>query len=69
MGRIVIDKQKCKACLLCIDVCPKKMIQQSKTLNSSGYYPVEFIESKNECIGCAICAQRCPDIAIIEVYK
>jgi len=69
MSRVVIDKQKCKGCLLCIDVCPKNMLEVDKNINKSGYYPARFKEEKNECIGCAICAQRCPDIAIKEVYK
>ena len=69
MGRIVIDKNKCKACLLCIDVCPKKLIEQGDDINEAGYYPVVFVDEKKECLGCAICAQRCPDIAIKEVYK
>lgn len=69
MGRIVIDEQKCKACLLCIDVCPKKLIKQGKIINKSGYYPVIFDDPNKQCIGCALCAQRCPDIAIKEVYK
>ncbi len=69
MGRIIIDEQRCKACLICIDVCPKKMIEQGKKVNKSGYYPVVFLKEKNECTGCALCAQSCPDIAIKEVYK
>ena len=28
----------------------------------------EFDDKNNECIGCAMCAKRCPDIAI-EVFK
>jgi len=29
---------------------------------------VEFDDKKNECIACAMCAKRCPDLAI-EVFK
>lgn len=69
MARVVIDKQKCKGCLLCIDVCPKNMLEVDKVINKNGYFPARFKEENNKCIGCAICAQRCPDIAIKEVYK
>ena len=69
MGRIVIDQEKCKGCYLCIDVCPKNMIIEGEFINQSGYHPAVFREDINDCIGCAMCAIRCPDIAIKEVYK
>ena len=50
MSHIVINKDKCKACYLCIKV-------------------VEFNDPNHECLGCAMCATRCPDLAITEVYK
>ena len=31
--------------------------------------PVEFVDENNECIGCAMCAMNCPDVAIREVYR
>ena len=34
-----------------------------------GDYMVEFDDPKGECIGCAMCAKRCPDMAITEVYR
>lgn len=69
MGRIVIDDTKCKACYLCIDECPKKLIKKSTKTNSLGDYMVEFQDPNNECLGCAMCATRCPDMAITEVYR
>jgi 2-oxoglutarate ferredoxin oxidoreductase subunit delta len=68
MARIVINQEKCKGCLLCIESCPKKMIEPCNKINSKGCYPVRFLEEKKECTGCALCATRCPDIAI-EVYR
>jgi 2-oxoglutarate ferredoxin oxidoreductase subunit delta len=69
VGRVVIDEQKCKACLICIDNCPQKMLGQSKNMNKSGYYPVVFLAEKGQCKGCALCAVVCPEIAIKEVYR
>lgn len=69
MNYIKIDKSKCKACYLCLDVCPKKLIKKGKEANSLGAFPVEFDDPKKECLGCAMCALRCPDIAITEVIK
>lgn len=69
MGRIVIDKDVCKGCYICINACPKKLISKSETPNEHGDYPSEFIDENKACIGCALCALNCPDAAIREVYK
>ena len=69
MGRIVIDETKCKACYLCIEECPKKLIKKSTKTNKLGDHLVEFDDPDNQCIGCAMCATRCPDMAITEVYR
>lgn len=69
MGRIVIDKDVCKGCYLCVAACPKKLLRKSSEQNTHGYFPAEFVDEKNECIGCAMCALNCPDVAIKEVYR
>ena len=45
-----------------------KLIKKSNKTNRLGDYLVEFDDKNNECIACAMCAKRCPDMAI-EVYK
>ncbi len=69
MSHIVIDDKQCKACYLCIDECPKKLIKVSDKVNNLGARPVEFYDPNGECLGCAMCATRCPDLAIREVYR
>lgn len=70
MSRIVIDKNRCKACYLCIKECPKHLIKISETqTNNLGNSVVEFCDPNSECLGCAMCATRCPDLAITEVYR
>lgn len=70
MSHIVIDGSKCKACYLCVKECPKKLIKISETkTNNLGNKVVEFCDTNNECLGCAMCATRCPDMAITEVYR
>ena len=66
-GKIVIDKNRCKGCQLCIDMCPKKNIRLAEDFNEKGYHFVIFEES-DECTGCTFCGRICPDMAI-EVYK
>jgi 2-oxoglutarate ferredoxin oxidoreductase subunit delta len=65
-GRIEIDRERCKGCLLCIEYCPKKAISLSDKLNLKGYFPVQF--EGDACTGCASCGVICPDVAI-EVYR
>lgn len=69
MSHIIIDKNRCKACYLCVNECPKHLIQKGTQANSLGNFPVEFEDPDNKCIGCAMCATRCPDMAIVEVIK
>ncbi len=69
MGHIVIDSTKCKACYLCINECPKKLLKPGEELNSLGERTVVFDDAEGKCIGCAMCATRCPDLAITEVVR
>ncbi|RJP27339.1 MAG: 4Fe-4S dicluster domain-containing protein [Candidatus Omnitrophota bacterium] len=67
MAKIVIDSQKCKGCLLCISVCPRKEIVVSDKMNRRGARIVKF-KDDGLCSGCGMCAIICPDCCI-EVYK
>ncbi len=67
MAKIVINRERCKACALCTCVCPKKLIRFSEEVNSQGFYPAEPAP-QNDCTGCALCAETCPDVAI-EVWR
>jgi len=68
MGKIVIDKDLCKGCTLCVNACPQHLIRIGKRLNPKGYYHAEFVDSEGKCGGCTLCALTCPDFAI-EVYR
>jgi 2-oxoglutarate ferredoxin oxidoreductase subunit delta len=65
-GKIIIDKERCKGCTLCVTVCPHNVITLSEKANSKGYFPAEA--TNPGCTGCANCAIVCPDCAI-EVYR
>jgi 2-oxoglutarate ferredoxin oxidoreductase subunit delta len=72
-GRIEIKQELCKGCLLCVEACPRELIEPSSKLNSKGYRPPVFREKgmrrdRRECRGCSTCALCCPDMAI-EVYR
>lgn len=64
---VVINKDKCKSCMLCVTECSRNLLKISDEINSLGYHPV-YIENMEQCIGCALCAIACPD-SVIEVYR
>ncbi len=67
MAKIIINRDKCKGCFLCVSFCPKGLIKKSRKINKRGSNFVEF-DAQGACIGCAQCAVICPDCCI-EVYK
>lgn len=67
MSHVVITAKFCKACDLCISVCPKDCLEHSDTLNDYGVYPVRLRDGAT-CTGCSLCAMMCPDTAI-EVFR
>jgi 2-oxoglutarate ferredoxin oxidoreductase subunit delta len=66
-GKPVIDRERCKGCLLCVRACPVKVLAADDTPNSWGYYPSHPI-APEKCIACGNCYQVCPDVAIT-VYR
>lgn len=66
-GRITIDPERCKGCMLCIEFCPKEAIFLTEKLNLKGYFSAGF-KPEQGCTACATCAVMCPETAI-EVYK
>ncbi len=47
----------CKACGICVEFCPKKIIKSDKTGKPE-------IFDADSCIGCRFCEIHCPDFAI-----
>lgn len=58
-----IDKEKCKGCQLCIEFCPKDVLELSMNLNKKGS-KYSIMVHPNDCIGCRVCVLMCPDICI-----
>jgi 2-oxoglutarate ferredoxin oxidoreductase subunit delta len=67
MNRLVVDKDRCKACRLCIKTCTRSLLSLSDEMNSKGYHPVA-IKEMEKCVACGLCATMCPEGAI-SVYK
>ncbi len=67
MPTIRVDEKYCKGCELCLDACPRRIIELDMSrLNAKGYHPAGLKKgSEDKCTGCASCAAMCPDCAII----
>lgn len=67
MAHVTINAEGCKACLLCIEFCPRESLALADDLNRRGVHPVAQV-APERCTGCRICALMCPHVCI-EVYK
>lgn len=64
-GRVLIARERCKGCELCIEFCPSDVLVRSKEFNAKGYhYP---IVTGNGCVNCRLCATVCPEYAIFAI--
>ena len=64
MAKLTYRTDNCKGCGLCVDVCPKKVLELAQDkINKRGHHPVEAARP-DDCIGCGSCAIMCPDFII-----
>lgn len=63
MPQILIDRDLCKGCELCIHACPQKILALGRDINAKGYFFARVAEGMR-CIGCRLCCITCPDVAI-----
>ena len=66
-GKVIIDRELCKGCLLCIRACPVKVLEEGTEPNSFGSYPSKAV-NMDKCIACGNCYEVCPDVCI-EIYE
>jgi len=60
---VVISEDMCKACGFCLAVCPVDVFAWRKTPNRLGWFAMYTAKEEN-CIGCMLCYQICPDFCI-----
>lgn len=60
---VYIDKKLCKGCNICVQVCPKDVLELSPERNEKGYNVCQVVNLE-ECILCKQCEINCPDLAI-----
>ena len=72
-GKVVINRDQCKGCYLCIRACPVKALEKDTELNSTGTYPSKPAATElplphggngGKCIACGNCFEVCPDVCI-----
>ncbi len=66
-GTIVVDKERCKGCGVCVSACPVDVLALATEVNSKGY-TFAIMANPDACIGCASCGVICPD-SCITVYR
>ena len=66
-GSIIVDRERCKGCNVCVVSCPFGVLKLSAEVNSKGYN-YSFMANPDACTGCASCAVICPD-SCITVYR
>lgn len=62
-GKIRINAERCKGCLLCIPECKVDEIAPGEKVNKAGYTVVLF-KGEGRCTACTLCAIACPECAI-----
>jgi len=65
--RLLIDRERCKGCALCIAACFRNVLSLNGRINTRGHQYVH-VENGAECAGCRKCGEICPDAAI-EIAK
>ncbi len=63
MTIIQVNHEWCKGCYLCIEMCPRQVLDVDRMTFVRGIHPV-VVARPQECTGCRQCELLCPDLAI-----
>ncbi len=65
---VVVSEDMCKACSFCISICPVDVFAWRNKPNKIGWIPV-WVSHEENCVGCMLCYQMCPDFCIDVALK
>ncbi|HEX5623394.1 MAG TPA: 4Fe-4S dicluster domain-containing protein [Sulfuricurvum sp.] len=63
-----VDESRCKACDICVSVCPAGVLAMRLEPTSTLGAMIEIV-AQDSCIGCNDCELNCPDFAIFVADK
>ncbi|PKL75555.1 MAG: hypothetical protein CVV27_14765 [Candidatus Melainabacteria bacterium HGW-Melainabacteria-1] len=61
-GLVELDRERCRGCLLCLDICPNELFVRDERPNASGALPA-LMRTPEYCLNCMRCVSICPDQA------
>lgn len=62
LKKLVINRDWCKGCGICVKFCPKQVLELDSKEKAKAVRP-------EDCICCKMCELRCPDLAIEVIIK
>lgn len=60
---VIIDSEQCDCCKICVEFCPKNLLEPSEDTNSRMLHYVVIINPEG-CVGCKQCERLCPTASI-----
>jgi len=64
MPKITVNTDWCKGCHICVEVCPRAVLEIEKSVFLRGFHPI-LVARPEDCTACRQCELLCPDLAIM----